>query len=46
MGLIEVVGVIVLIDVFVIILYDSGVGMINAYFKKHNHKTIHQSESC
>ena len=46
MGLIEVVGVIVLIGVFVIIIYDFGVGMINAYFKKHKHKTIHQLESC
>lgn len=46
MGLIEVVGVVVLIGVFVIIIYDFGVGMINAYFKKHNHKTIHQLESC
>ena len=46
MGLIEVVGVIVLIGVFVIIIYDFGVGMINAYFKKHNHKAIHQLESC
>ena len=46
MGLIEVVGVIVLIGVFVIIIYDFGVGMINAYLKKYNHKTIHQLESC
>lgn len=46
MGLIEVVGIIVLIGVFVIIIYDFGVGMINEYFKKHNHKTIHQLESC
>ena len=46
MGLIEVVDVIVLICVFVIIIYDFGVGMINAYFKKHIHKTIHQLESC
>ena len=46
MGLIEVVDVIVLIGVVVLIIYDFGVGMINAYFKKHNHKTIHQLESC
>lgn len=34
-------GIYFLIGVFVIITYDFGVGMINAYFnKKHNHIDI------